>query len=310
MIRPFTCLAFLLACGSGLYLYQSKHRVKVLDEQIEQTVKSTDALREQTRMLSAEWTLLNDPERLRQLASQFLTLQTVSPNQFTSLADLDSRLPPPVPPGSLPSGGAPADLPVAANAPAGSGADEGKPTDAKLAAAALPAAPPTAAKDAAQATASAAAAPRVAAAMPTDKPHPVEEARAAEHKPPVTHSAPPQPRLVSYQPHPADQHAGEIRPDIRSADQRVPDQRGPDQHASDPRAPDPRAFAPRAYEQRIAETRPMPAARLPAPMPIAPMQSGGSLLGMAHGVGAPPMPLPLPRPMPVNAPNWSYSNGG
>jgi hypothetical protein len=34
------------------------------------------------------------------------------------------------------------------------------------------------------------------------------------------------------------------------------------------------------------------------------------LLGMAHGVGAPPMPLPLPRPMPVNAPNWSYSNGG
>jgi hypothetical protein len=146
--------------------------------------------------------------------------------------------------------------------------------------------------------------------MPTDKPHPVEEARAAEHKPPVTHSAPPQPRLVSYQPHPADQHAGEIRPDIRSADQRVPDQRGPDQHASDPRASDPRAFAPRAYEQRIAETRPMPAARLPAPMPIAPMQSGGSLLGMAHGVGAPPMPLPLPRPMPVNAPNWSYSNGG
>ena len=93
MIRPFTCLVFLLACGSGLYLYQSKHRARCSIEQIAQTVKSTEALREQTRMLSAEWTLLNDPERLRQLASQFLTLQTVSPNQFTSLADLDSRLP-------------------------------------------------------------------------------------------------------------------------------------------------------------------------------------------------------------------------
>jgi len=103
MIRPITCLAFLLACGSGLYVYQAKHRVKVLDDQIAAIVKSTDALREQTRMLSAEWTLLNDPERLRKLANQFLTLQTVSPSQFTSLADLDSRLPPPLPHGAPPA---------------------------------------------------------------------------------------------------------------------------------------------------------------------------------------------------------------
>ena len=26
MIRPFTCICMLLAGGSGLYLYQSKHR--------------------------------------------------------------------------------------------------------------------------------------------------------------------------------------------------------------------------------------------------------------------------------------------
>ena len=31
MIRPITCVCFLLACGSGLYLYQSKHRVQLLD---------------------------------------------------------------------------------------------------------------------------------------------------------------------------------------------------------------------------------------------------------------------------------------
>ena len=35
MIRPITCVGRLLACGSGLYLYQAKHRVKVLDQQIE-----------------------------------------------------------------------------------------------------------------------------------------------------------------------------------------------------------------------------------------------------------------------------------
>jgi hypothetical protein len=93
MIRPFTCVCFLLACGSGLYLYQSKHRVQMLDREIEKTVHATDALREQTRVLHAEWTLLNDPQRLQALADQFLSLKTVTPGQFTSMAELDNRLP-------------------------------------------------------------------------------------------------------------------------------------------------------------------------------------------------------------------------
>jgi len=93
MIRPVTCVCFLLACGSGLYLYQSKHRVQVLDREIEKTVHATDALREQTRMLHAEWTLMNDPQRLQALSEQFLSLKTVTPGQFTSMADLDNRLP-------------------------------------------------------------------------------------------------------------------------------------------------------------------------------------------------------------------------
>ena len=121
MIRPIICLALLAACGSGLYVYQEKHRVQVLDRQIEQTVHETDKLREQTRMLHAEWTLLNDPERLRQLANQFLTLQTVSPTQYTSMADLDARLPPvqvPAPPAAQPDAPATTDVPVAQAEPA------------------------------------------------------------------------------------------------------------------------------------------------------------------------------------------------
>lgn len=93
MIRPFTCLCFLLACGSGLYLYQSKHRVQLLDRQIEDTVRGTEKLREQIRVMHAEWTLLNDPQRLQTLADQFLTLKTVAPGQFTNMAELDNRLP-------------------------------------------------------------------------------------------------------------------------------------------------------------------------------------------------------------------------
>src|SRR6478752_2067298 len=94
MIRPLTIVTFLMACGSGLYLYQSKHEVQVLDRTIERAVRDTAALREQSRLLAAEWTMLNDPERLRQFSDTYLSLRTISPAQFTSLADLDNKLPP------------------------------------------------------------------------------------------------------------------------------------------------------------------------------------------------------------------------
>jgi hypothetical protein len=66
----------------------------VLDRQIESTVRATQAARERTGVIKAEWTLLNDPERLGQLAAQFLPLKTVTPGQFTTMAELDNRLPP------------------------------------------------------------------------------------------------------------------------------------------------------------------------------------------------------------------------
>jgi hypothetical protein len=95
MIRPLTVAAFLIACGSGLYLYQSKHEVQLLDRTIEKTVHDTGALREQSRLLSAEWTMLNDPERLRQFSDTYLNLRSINPAQFTSLGDLDGKLPGP-----------------------------------------------------------------------------------------------------------------------------------------------------------------------------------------------------------------------
>lgn len=93
MIRPLTCACVLLAGAAGLYLYQSKHRVQLLDREIENTVRMTQAARERTGVLRAEWTLLNDPERLAQLAGRFLSLKTVTPGQFTTFAELDNRLP-------------------------------------------------------------------------------------------------------------------------------------------------------------------------------------------------------------------------
>ena len=82
MIRPFTCVAALLAFGSGLYLYQTKHQAQVLDRQIEHTIKTITATRMQTRELAAAWTLLGNPDRLQQLSDQFLDIKPVLPDQF------------------------------------------------------------------------------------------------------------------------------------------------------------------------------------------------------------------------------------
>ena len=163
MIQPLTCVCLLLACGSGLYLYQAKHRVQMIDREIEKTVRTTEAVREQTRVLHAEWTLQNDPQRLQVLAGQFLNLKTVTPGQFTSMSELDSRLPampapePPAPPPEVPVAEAPApeERPAAPAPPP------------------VPAPPPHA---------------PVAAAVPAPPPHP------PEHRPP------PHPAVAEVQP--------------------------------------------------------------------------------------------------------------
>ena len=95
MIRPFTLICMLLACGSGLYLYQTKHRVQLLDREIAQTVQATIAARDRAGVLRTEWTLLNDLERLRALSDQHLQLRPVAPSQFTTFAELGNRLPAP-----------------------------------------------------------------------------------------------------------------------------------------------------------------------------------------------------------------------
>jgi hypothetical protein len=93
MIRPLTAACMLLSCGSGLYLYQVKHRTGMLDRQIEATLEAANTARQRSAVLQAEFTLLNDPERLAGLAAHFLPLQTTQPGQFTIMAELDKRLP-------------------------------------------------------------------------------------------------------------------------------------------------------------------------------------------------------------------------
>jgi hypothetical protein len=196
MIRPFTCLSALLAFGSGLYLYQTKHAAQLLDHQIGKTADETKAMREQTRVLQAEWTLLNDPDRLRQFADQYLALKPLQPSQFASLGDLDQRLPAPRPePVAAPSVSLP---PTAGDAPeAQTAAAPSEPAVAEAEEAfPLPPLPP-------------AAAPTAGPPARLADPHPVDPrppAAAPAHPPtaadphPVIAARPPDPRVVVARP--------------------------------------------------------------------------------------------------------------
>lgn len=103
MIRPITLVAFFAAAGSGLYLYQTKLQAQLLDQRITHTVEEIRQARQHTALLTAEYALLNDPQRLQKLSDEFLQLPPTAPSQYVTMADLASRLPPVGPPPTPPT---------------------------------------------------------------------------------------------------------------------------------------------------------------------------------------------------------------
>ncbi|MBP0463412.1 ABC transporter permease, partial [Roseomonas sp. PWR1] len=95
MIRPVTLLTLAAAAGAGLWLYQVKHSVSQLDRELRDINRRTEQARERTQVLRAEWALLNEPDRLRQVAQRHLPLEPMAPTQFVRPSEMERRLPPP-----------------------------------------------------------------------------------------------------------------------------------------------------------------------------------------------------------------------
>lgn len=94
MSRFVTLFCAVMAAVSGLFLYNKKQQTTALDHQIAQIVGQTERTRSQTAMLRAEWAMLNQPDRLANLASRYdRSLQTVAPGQFVQMSALSSHLP-------------------------------------------------------------------------------------------------------------------------------------------------------------------------------------------------------------------------
>jgi hypothetical protein len=95
MIRPFTILTSAAAIIAVGYLFHSKNQTLLLDRKIERIARDTIRINGDILALHVEWTALNEPERLSELANKHLMLKPTAPTQFVALSDLATRLPPP-----------------------------------------------------------------------------------------------------------------------------------------------------------------------------------------------------------------------
>jgi hypothetical protein len=91
MIRPTTVLWMGLAGAVGFGLFQLKHEVQALEDEMFRLNRSIVAEQQAIHVLKAEWSYINQPQRLQALASRHLDLQPMKPAQLGGLADLPVR---------------------------------------------------------------------------------------------------------------------------------------------------------------------------------------------------------------------------
>jgi cell division protein FtsL len=95
MIRLSTLLWALLVGASGYAMFQVKYEVLQLEDQLGRLTRQIAAGQERIRVLGAEWSFLNQPARLEQLAKRHLTLGPIGTQQIGRIEQLPRRSPMP-----------------------------------------------------------------------------------------------------------------------------------------------------------------------------------------------------------------------
>ena len=82
----------LLFAGMVFAVYHLKAQVEEREKDLARAQRAVETEREAIQMLRAEWSYLNQPERLRRLGAARLELQPVVARQMSSLDRLGQRL--------------------------------------------------------------------------------------------------------------------------------------------------------------------------------------------------------------------------
>lgn len=155
MMRGMTILwtGFALVVGVGLFLL--KYEVQSLEDRLAGLNGGIRQNQETIHILKAEWSYLNDPERLRELNERHLALKPFKPEQIVAIAELPMAAPktepqpdgePAAPAVEPPAGRLLVDAPAAPKKPAAA-----KPAELRDAKAKAPAPAPVAPKQLANA---------------------------------------------------------------------------------------------------------------------------------------------------------------
>jgi len=88
MMRPTMVLIVFLAASLSLTLFVVKYHVQDLEEQLVGLNRSITNDKQAMHVLNAEWSHLNDPDRLKVLAKRYLGYGAVQSNQVGTLREL------------------------------------------------------------------------------------------------------------------------------------------------------------------------------------------------------------------------------
>lgn len=95
MSRLSFFVVLLIAGIAAIGVFVLKHEVQKLEQQLARVHRQTIAQQEALHVLRAEWSHLNQPERLRDLAHRHLALEPLAPGQIVSFEALPYRTPDP-----------------------------------------------------------------------------------------------------------------------------------------------------------------------------------------------------------------------
>jgi len=91
MIGRTTLLWLALAALVGIGLFHVKYQVMTLEEELNRLNAATLREQNQIHVLEAEWSYLNRPSQLEELAERYLGLKAISPQQLSTVAALPRR---------------------------------------------------------------------------------------------------------------------------------------------------------------------------------------------------------------------------
>jgi cell division protein FtsL len=91
MTRLTILAAFAIALIAAVGVFVLKHEVQKLEQELGQLHRQILTDQEALHVLKAEWSHLNQPERLKELAQRHLGLEALAPGQIVRFEDLPYR---------------------------------------------------------------------------------------------------------------------------------------------------------------------------------------------------------------------------